>query len=262
MQPPLVESVLWGLGTAFKLLLCFFAFYRRLYRRLPWLSFYLTLLPAEVAVVWWAYREWGYSSRPAWYAYWSALGMVLIVRGLAIAELCLKSLASYPGLWSLMRKLLVIAASILLLWAGVAAARNAYWIIAFVLTTEQGLEFSAAVILTLLFAISVSYRVWLGSVERNFAFGLALYSIFQAMNRTFLSRQLMPYFSWWDSVRVASFDAAMVLWLLPLLKPLKEPEPQTWLLSETVAADLLRQSLAEMRNAAKELRRLGKATRK
>lgn len=262
MQPPLVESVLWGLGTALKLLLCFFAFYRRLYRRLPWLTFYLALLPAEVAVVWWAYREWGYTSRPAWYAYWSASGIILIARGLAIAELCLKSLASYPGLWSVMRKLLVLAASILLLWAGVAAARNAYWIIAFVLTTEQGLEFSAAVILTLLFAISVRYKVWLGGVERNIAFGLALYSIFQAMNRTFLSQQLMPYFPWWDSVRVASFDAAMVFWLLPLLKPLKDLEPQTPLLSETVATDLLHQSLTEMRNATKKLRRVGKATRK
>jgi hypothetical protein len=262
VQPPPVESVLWGLGTALKLLLCFFAFYRRLYRRLPWLTFYLALLPAEVAVVWWAYREWGYTSSPAWYAYWSALGIVLIARALVIAELCLKSLASYPGLWSVMRKLLVLAGSILLLWAGVAAARNAYWISAFVLTTEQDLEFSGAVILTLLVAISVCYRVWLGSVERNIAFGLALYSIFQAMNHTFLSRQLMPYFPWWDSVRVASFDAAMVFWLLPLLKPLKDQEPQTPLLSETVAADLLHQSLAEMRDATEKLRRLGNATRK
>ena len=130
------------------------------------------------------------------------------------------------------------------------------------LLSEQGLEFSAAVILTLLFAISVGYRVRLGGVERNIAFGLALYSIFQAMNRTFLSQQSMPYFLWWDSVRVASFDAAMVFWLLPLLKPLKEPELQTPLLSETVAADLLQQSLAEMRNATRKLRRLGKATRK
>ncbi len=261
MHLPFIESVLWAAGAALKVLLCLLAFYRQLYRRLPWFTAYLVLLPVKSAAVWWAYREWGYASRPAWYAYWCATGIVLIARGCVIAELCSKTLARHPGLWSLMRKVLILAASVLLVWAGIAAARNAHWLAVFVLTAEQGLEFAAASILTLLFAITVGYGVSLAGVERNAVVGLAAYSIFESMNLTLL-QGLKPYFPWWESARIACFDAAMILWLIPLLKPLPDIAPDAPLLNEGIAAGALQQLLSGMRGIAQELKRLDKALRR
>ncbi len=259
MHVNIFENLLWGLGTALKVLLCVLAFYRHLYRRLPFFTLYVALLLAEVAVVWWAYHEWGYTSRRAWYAYWSALGVVLLARGLVIAELCWVSLRNFPGLWSFIRKLLILAALVLLTCAGVAAARNSYWIVAFALTTERGLELAASVILLSLLAIGVRYKVWLEPMERNILLGLAMYSAFQMLNRTFMTPRMTPYFPWWESVRIGCFDIAMVMWLVPLLRPLPAPASAPVLISEQTTVHLLRRLLDRMRELTDELKRMGKA---
>jgi hypothetical protein len=259
---PLLENLLWGFGTALKVLLCFLVFYRRLYRRLPLFTIYAALLPVEVAGVWWAYHVWGYRSLPAWYAYWSALGVVLFARGLVIAELCRTTLKVYAGLWSFAQKLLALSAAVLLVWAAIAAARNTHWIVGLVLTTERGLELAASVILVSLFAITIRYKVWIEPLERNILLGLALYSTFQMLNSTFMTQRMTPFFPWWESVRVGCFDAAMVVWLIPLLRPLPAPAPRPPLISEQTAGDLLRRLLNKMRELANELKQAGKTVRK
>jgi len=258
----LFQDLLWGLGTGLKVLVCALAFYRHLHRRLPFFTLYAALLPAEVAVVWGAYHTWGYTSRAAWYAYWCALAVILLARGLVIAELCWVSLRKYPGLWSFTRRVLILVALVLLSSAAFAAARSTYRLVAFVLTAERGLELASLVILISLFAISVRYRVWLEPMDRNIVLGFALYSTFQMLNSTFMTPRLAPYFPWWESVRVGCFDVALVLWLLPLLKPLPVPAPAPALISEGTTAQLLRRLLGKMRELAAELKRVGKAIRK
>jgi len=262
VQLPLFENLIWAFGAGLKGLLCFLAFYRRLYRRLSWFTLYLALLPCKSAVVWWAYHQWGYTSRPAWYIYWSASAIVLIVRGLVIAELCSKILKPYPGLWSLMRRLLILAALALFVWAGLAAARETSWIVAHVRTAERGLEFAASFLLVLLLAITIRYRIGLETLERNVLLGLALYSTFEMLNSTLMARRLVTYFTWWELVRIGCFDVAMALWLIPLLKPLPAPAPATPLLDEPAAAGLLRQLLGKMQELRNELIRIGKVFRK
>jgi hypothetical protein len=258
---PLFENVLFAVGTALKVFLCVLVFYRRLYRRLPLFTVYAVLLLLEVAVEWWAYHKWGYTSRPAWYAYWSALGVVLMARGLTVAELCWVSLRNYAGLWSFVSKFLALIAVVLLASAGVAAARNTYWIVAFVLTTERGVELAVSVILVALFAVSVRYRIWLEPVERNIAVGLALYSMFQMLNRMFMTPRMAPYFPWWESVRIGCFDVAMVLWIVPMLKPLAAP-PRPPLIREEASLYLLPRLLDRMQKLTSELKRLKRAIRK
>ncbi len=254
----LFQDLLWGLGTGLKVLVCALAFYRHLHRWLPFFTLYAALLPAKAAVVWGAYHAWGYTSRPAWYVYWCALAVVLLARGLVIAELCRVSLRKYPGLWSLTRRVLILVALALLSSAAFAAARNTYWIVGFVWTAERGLELASSVILISLFAISVRYKVWLEPMERNIGLGLALYSTFQMLNSTFMAPRLAPYFPWWESVRLGCFDVALVLWLLPLLKPLPAPAPAPALISAGTTAHLLRRLLERMRELAAELKRAGK----
>jgi hypothetical protein len=255
----IVENLLWGIGAALKGSLCALVFYRRLYRRLPFFTLYASLLAAEVAFVWFAYRTWGYTSRAGWYAYWLALGIVLTARGLVIAELCSVCLKNYAGLWSLARRLLLLAALVLLASASFTAVLNGYRIDTFVLAAERGLELAAAVTLILLYAISVRYKVWLEPLDRSILLGLALYSIFQMLNRTFMSRLMTPYFPWWESVRIGCFDIAMLMWLYPLRKPLPAAFGAPVLLSERVALDLLHQLLEGMRELTNELKRMVKA---
>ncbi len=253
------ENLLWGIGAALKGLLCALVYYRRLYRRLPFFTLYASLLVAEFAFVWFAYHTWGYASRAGSYAYWSALGIVLTARGLAIAELCSVCLKNYAGLWSLARRVLGLAALALLASASFTAALNQYRIDKFVLAAEEGLEFAAAVILILLFAITVRYKVWLEPMEHSIFLGLALYSIFQMLNRTFMSRLLTPYFPWWESVRIGCFDIAMLIWLYALRQPLPSAPEGPALIGEQAALDLLRQLLQGMRELTNELKRMVKA---
>jgi hypothetical protein len=238
------------------------AFYRHLYRRLPFFTLYLALLPAKAAVVWLAYQQWGYTSSAAWYAYWCAEVVVFGARGLVIAELCWVSLRKYPGLWSFTRRGLIIVALVLLSSAAIAATQSTHRLVAFVLAVERGLELASSVILILLFAISVRYRVWLEPMERNIVLGLALYSTVEMLNSTFMTPRLAPYFPWWESVRVGCFDVGLVLWLLPLLRPLPVPAPAPALLSKEATGHLLHRLLERMRELAAELKRVGKAIRK
>ncbi len=256
MHIPTFETLLWGLGTALKFLLCILLVYRRVYRRLPLFTIYAVLLLAEVIFVWFAYRTWGYRSNVAWYAYWFALAVVLMARGLVIAELCWVSLGNYPGVWSLARKILGLATAALLASALVSAALDKDWIVGFVLTTERGLELAASAILLLLLAVSIRYKVCLGPMERCILIGLAIYSIFQMLNRTFMSPLMTPYFHWWESVRIACFDIAVLMWLYPLRKPLPNPPAPPALISSQVASELMHGLLEQMRALTEELKDL------
>src|ERR1700737_45647 len=128
------ENLLCLFGTSLKVLLCILVFYRQIYRRLPFFCIYVALLVAEVAVVWSAYRAWGYTSRLAWYTGWGAGGVVLFARGLVVAELCLTSLRTYPGIWSFVSKVLAFLAVVVLVYAGTAAYQNKTPVAVFVLT--------------------------------------------------------------------------------------------------------------------------------
>jgi hypothetical protein len=259
MQLSLFENLLWGLGTGLKVLLCILVFHRRVYRRLPFFSLYAALLVAEVTVVWWVYREWGYISLPAWYTYWFASAVVLVARAAVVGELSWTSLRNYPAIWSLVRKLLSLVAIVVLSYAAISAFRNSSPIAAFVLTAERGLEMSFAVILVALLGFGTRYKVALGTVERNIVVGLGVYSAFQVINNIFMNQWMNRYFHWWVSTRVIAFDIAMVIWIIPLRKALPAVEPAPVLIGEQVAVRLLRELLSTMRELTNELKRIARS---
>jgi hypothetical protein len=255
MHLTVLDQVLWGVGTALKVLVCVLAFYRRLYRRLPLFTVYLALLLGEAAVLWYAYHQWGFTSLAARYVYWSALGVVLLARGLVVAELCSTTLKGYPGIWSFIWKFLCVAAGLLVGYAGIASMQENSHTIAFLLTAERGLELAAAVILVVLLGIIVRYKIRSDPVVRYIVLGLALYSTFQVMNNTFMSRWMASYFHWWSSTRVASFDITLVIWLIPLLRPLSAAPPPPPQFSEQASVFLLRRVLDRMHEVTEQLKR-------
>ena len=262
MHLTLFDNLIWAFGAALKVLLCVLVSYRRLYRRLPFFFTYVVMLIAEVSVVWSVYRVWGYTSRLAWYTAWCAIGLVLMARGLAVAELCWTSFRTYPAVWSVVRNLLVSVAVVVLAYAGITAYQNKTPLVAFFVTAERGSEISILVVLVALLGLGVRYNVALGPVERNIALGFGAFSAFQIVNDSFMDHWMTRQFHWWNSTRVVAFDVALIIWLIPLRRSLPPQSSAPALLSEEVARNLFRQLLERMQEVTDELKRIGKSIRK
>jgi len=58
-----------------------------------------------------SYRLGGFSSAVAFRIGWSAQGLVTLARALAVAEICHRILAKFPGIWGLAWRLLLAAAA-------------------------------------------------------------------------------------------------------------------------------------------------------
>jgi hypothetical protein len=92
----------------------------------------------------------------------------------------------------------------------------------FVLALERDLELTAAIVLVLLLSLTFYYQVMLSAVQKLIALGLFLYSLAQVVNNAISNEWLRPYFRWWEIVRLTSFDVALVIWFIALVKPLVE----------------------------------------
>lgn len=232
------DYILWWVGTLLEIVVCVLILRRGLYRRLPFFSTFLALDLASAMLVWWTYSHWGYGSWAAWYVAWIPQGVLLLVRGLAVAELCWSSLRTYRGIWALTWRLLCGIALLLVLNAGLDASGNAHWMLQFVLTAERGLELSAAVILLLLLLTASYYRIRLEPVQGLIALGLCFYSLIQVLNNSFMREWLTQYLYWWNGVRMVSFQVALVIWWLALRKPLPAVAPAPALLPQKVYDEL------------------------
>ena len=219
------QNFLWIAGTALKLVLCALVFARGLHRRLPLFGLYTVMLVAEAVAVRWTYHHFGYTSAAALYVYWSSLGVVLIARALAVAELCWTSMRNSPAIWLITRRWLAFLALAMLIYAVISAATNNSPMSAFLLTAQRSLDLGISVILLALLRLGLRYEASLGVLERKVALGFAVYSTFQIVNSAFMQRWMAGYFHWWVSASVVSFEVAMLIWIAPLLGPLSPLTP-------------------------------------
>src|SRR5712692_1811011 len=238
MQLTASDHLLWGLASFLELILCVLVVRRGLHRRLPFFTGYLVLLILCDALHWWIYHRWGYGSWPAWYFSWTAQGVMFVARGVVVVELCRSSLRAYRGIWALTWRLLAALALALIVHAGLSAAGNRSWIAPFVLTAERGLELAAVGILVLLLAVCRYYEIRLEPVQKMILLGLGFYSAIQVLNNSFMREWLTQYFHWWNGIRLASFQVALVIWLLALRKPLPAVAPAPALLPQEVYDEL------------------------
>jgi hypothetical protein len=253
------QNYLWIAETTLTFVLFALVFARGLHRRLPLFATYVSLLVVETVAVHWIYHYWGYTSAAARYVYWSSLGVVLLARMLAIAELCWRSLRSSPAVWAITRRWLALLALALFAYTAIASARNSSPVIAFLLTAERSLDFGIVVILFVLLRLGRRYDKRFGTVERNVLLGFAVYSTFQTVNDAFMQKWMMRYFHWWVSASVVSFEAALLIWIVPLLRPLPPPMLPPTLLSKEESATLLTEVLERMRKIAEEMKRIARS---
>ena len=238
------DYLLWGVTALLEALLCALIVQRGLYRRLAFFSAYLALVLARGILLWWAYHYLGSGSPAAWYIAWVTQGILLLARGLAIAELCRSSLRAYRGIWALGWRLLCTIALLLLFNASLHAYGNSFWIAPFIITAERDLELAVVGILVFLVALCRYYEIRLEPFQKMIALGLCFYSAVQVSNDSFVREwltryfHLTPYFHLWNGIRLVSFQVALAIWLLALRKPLPAAAPAPALLPQSVYDEL------------------------
>ncbi len=219
-------SIQWAAAAAAEVVLFALALRRNLFRRLPLFTIYLGLLLLNEAVLWLTYRLTGISSRASFDAYWIMQSTLLLARAAAVYDICRALLSPYAGVWKFCRPILAGVALFLAVGAAISVGNSSPRIAALILTGERGLE---SVIFGILLCGLMFCRYYGVSVSRHIAWlalGLGFYSAVQFVNNTFLRLQISGrYFEPWRDLRLVSFDIAIVLWWVALLKPL--PQEQT-----------------------------------
>jgi hypothetical protein len=225
------ERVLWALTVFLKAALLALLLYRKHYRAYPlFLAYVLTTL-VQSAVLFETYRVWGWNTPISARIGWGTQGVVILTRGLAVAEICQRILAKYLGIWALAWRILLAAAAVVLLSAG-AMARGS-WQFA-ILNADRGLELAIAVVIVMLFLFAHYYHVAVDSAVRLLATGFFLYSCFFVVNDTVLESWLHRYAILWNLLGTLAFLASLLLWIWVVREKQPEQALEPEMLSESV----------------------------
>ena len=237
---------LWILSTVLQCAVCGLTLRSGLYRRLPVFSAYAWINLVNLAFVWWAYLHLGYSSTTSFYITWGAYGVALLARGLVVGELCRRVLKPYRGVWALAWRLLVGAAMLLLVYAGLAAYGARERVTTFLRTAEHGVELAAAVVLILLLVISSYYRIPVPTLEGMLALGLGVWSLLLVVNN--MAFLLWPdYYARGSQVKMVSFQLALLIWIAALRKPVQQEGYAPPVLSQRAYDELAPQTNLRLR---------------
>ncbi|PYU63006.1 MAG: hypothetical protein DMG56_10880, partial [Acidobacteria bacterium] len=101
------DKVLWGLNVCLQARLLVLLLNRKNHRIFPFLFVYLLIAFLQNVVTMASYRIWAFSSSNAMRIAWGTQGLVILGRGLAVAEISRRVLESYRGIWALAWRMLV-----------------------------------------------------------------------------------------------------------------------------------------------------------
>jgi hypothetical protein len=239
----------YSLTFAFEIVLCVFVFARRVERLLPYFATYAVVLTASTLGLVLAYEHLGFRSVASYYVYWTSELLNMIVRSLAIAELCHYGLRAYRGIWTLVWSVLSVLALLFLAHAAIDAWGQPNRLEIYGLTLERDLDIASITILVVLLLIRNYYGLTLESLQRMIALGI--FCVTDLVNNTIVRSLYTGYlFSWfstshmslwpalkakiervndsYNSIRVSSFMVSVGIWCFALRKPLpalaKAPE--------------------------------------
>jgi hypothetical protein len=210
------QQVFWVVNSATSVLVLVLLAMRKNYRVYPAFAFYLLVNLASGATLFFVYGKWGYSSRASWLFAWGTQLVVSCARALAVAEVCRNLLARYLGIWALAKRIFVVCAALVLLYAGLAARHR--WELALP-NGDRAVELAVASVIVLLFLFARYYGLQAEPMDRSMAIGLCLYSCFRALNDTILERFLYGYSTLWSVLGALAFFASLCLWSWALRKP-------------------------------------------
>lgn len=225
------EKVLWAITMLLTTGLAALVLYRKNYKAFPvFFAYILTVLMQGLIFVL-TYRLWGFDSRPSVQVAWGTQALVILVRSLAVAEICRRVLVLYRGIWALAWRLLVAAAAVILLYSLVVAGFQ--WQLV-VLNADRGLELTIATVIAVLFLFAHHYEVEMEPAVRTLAIGFFLYSCFVVLNDTFLEHWRHAYETLWKLLGVLAFLPSILMWGWALRKEQSEKTTEPVLLPDDV----------------------------
>jgi len=216
LELPTFTLVTWGLATALTLFLLLRIFLLGLYRTYPLFTLYLGANLLQTIIGVYLYQSYGFRTIYGYRMGWTTQAFVVMVRGLATAEICYRILGKFKGIWALAVRLLVTCGGIVListLYFGIRSYQLA------VITLDMSLEASIATWIVGLLLFARYYDV---AVEREtgmIGLGLGLLSCCKLLNDLVFERYVQAYLNSWNYVSSAAFIGILLLWTWALRKP-------------------------------------------
>lgn len=219
-----MSLVHWIFGTLLEATVLFLALRRRVGRQLPFLVAYLSILVAAEPIMFGVYRIAGFNSRISFYSFWVLQSLFLLLRALVVYEICRSILSPFEGVWRLAKPLLLLIGAVLLVAMLIPMRGAPLNIESAIPMGQRGLEVIIAGLLISGLAFCRYYQVQVENFLAWIALGLGFHSIIQATDNSFLP--WLNHFASWAALSHASFDIALVMWLVALWKPLPAMRPK------------------------------------
>jgi hypothetical protein len=218
------DRLLWGGGILLNAGLVVLLLYRKNYRVFPFIFSYALLNLIQGFAIIEIYRIWGFGSVTAKNLAWWTQGLVTFARAMAVAEICYRILAKYSGIWQLAWRLLVAAATAIVLYALLVARAN--WASG-ILNMDRGLELAMATVIVLLFLFAQYYEVDVEAAVLTLAMGFFLFSCFRVLDDTIFEHWFLGYRELWNRLGLLAFLASLMLWNWALRRtlPMTGEEP-------------------------------------
>ncbi len=226
------QQWLWALQICGQIGLCYLIIRRSASKHLHFFIIYLVSDLARAAVIFGSYRLRGFSSWTSYVVVWSTQAVVVVARGMAVAETCKNCLREYKGIWALGWRILAGVGAVVVSYAAVVTlvAKNKSFLVAVartVLAADRGLELALIAVLLSLLIFARYYRVPLGSPHKALAVGFCFFSCVFVLNNTILSVFLERYASVWSGIQMSAYFVVLVAWLRAFYKlvPVRSPVP-------------------------------------
>ncbi|MFZ0820839.1 MAG: hypothetical protein WAM91_12275 [Candidatus Acidiferrales bacterium] len=203
----LLEALLFGLAIR-----------KKLYRYLIFFVIYIFLLvPREIFLLYLSHTEY---FRTLWssYAFYISDAVLNLLRLLVIVEIGIRTLRGYPAVWHSVWRILLLICSVLILGGTLAATRHAHVPQQLILTVDQYLNSSQTLLLLVVLAIGIYYRVDVPQLFRSIVTGICIYAAVQIVNSELGRYVADPSNSAFDLIQRYSFTLMLFVWVKALWK--------------------------------------------
>lgn len=224
------ENVLWAITMLLATGLAALVVYRKNYKAYPLFFAYILAMLMQNLLFALSYRLWGFRSAVSFEIAWGTQSVVIVVRALAVAEICRRVLAKYPGIWALGWRIFFAMATAVLVYSWTVGGHS--WQLVAV-TADRSLELAIAATVLGLFLFIRYYEVAIEPAARFLAIGFFFYSCFRVLNDTILERWLTHYITLWNLLGTVSFLASLLLWSWGLRRTQPQATAEPELLSES-----------------------------
>jgi hypothetical protein len=208
-----LNSVVSVLSISLCLILLVAVFSRRLYRQLLFLTAYVILLTPAVLVWVWLSHSPLLNTRGGFLYYWTANSILTFLRLFILAEICWRVLHEYRLVWTLAWRALAGVAALLILVTAYFLMHNSHDYQAFILTVQQGLDFTQAVLLLMLLSIGMYYQIKISPLYRLVLVASCIYSAVQLTNSQLGRYTKVPTNSLFDFVQHFTFILMLGIWV-------------------------------------------------